>query len=245
MREAALNASTHQEPVQKAVAFHEQRVEEIVDGDHELDDREPQLVAHMIPEGYPSGGSLAAGENIDEQIPHFEGRSAWREQHEHGQITTRAAKSGETEAYNLRTPVSGIETVSAGEIWERGDHNLFVASSTEAKLAATANWAQEQFGEEYESDWMTVLVTLIGVRGEQVRIPDNVRMSVSVSEAVFESDRIDPRPVKVPLESCTPAETYNKLSPLFDRLWADTGLEGSVFYSDGSEAEREIRGFLG
>lgn len=44
MREAALNASTYQDPMQKAVAFHEQRTEEIVDGDHELKGANPRLV---------------------------------------------------------------------------------------------------------------------------------------------------------------------------------------------------------
>lgn len=244
MREAALNASTYQEPVQKAVAYHEQRVDEIVDGDHELGDREPHLVAHTIPEGYPKEDSLTIAEDIDERVPHFEGRAAWGTQHKYGQITTRANESDATEAYNLQTPIGGIETVSGGEIWERGDDDLFRASSTEAKLAATANWAQERFVEAYDSIRVLVLVTLVGVEGEQIRIPDHARMSVSLSEAVFESNRIGPFPVKLPVGSTTPRETYDNLSPLFDRLWTDTGLEESVFYSDGAEAEREIRSYL-
>jgi hypothetical protein len=245
MREAALNASTYKEPMQKAVAFHEQRTEEIVDGDHELKGANPRLVAHMIPAGLPSPSSLTASENIDEQIPHFERNSAWATQHKYGHITTRAHESNEQRAYNLRTHTAGIETVSALNFREHGGEKLLIGSAIEPKLAAIANWAQEVFGKEYDSDSMAVLVTLTAIEGEQVRIPDYARMTVSVSEAVFESSRINPWPVKMPLEPATPAETYDQLSPLFDRLWADTGLEESVFYGDGSEAEREIRRYLG
>lgn len=240
MRKAALEASTYDEPAQKAVAFHEQRVREITGGDHELDE-DPQVIAHMIPEGYPKDGSLTEGP-IEQSPPPFRNEPTHTETHRYGRVTKSANPTREEQAYNLHMYAGGVEAVSGGEISEFNG-GLFEASRTEAKLAVTANWAQMAF--EGEGDSLVVLVSLVNIEGEEVRIPDRARgIATNASDATFSADTVAPWPVKVPLETVEPTETFNQLHGLFDRLWTDTGLSSSPFYNSGGDAAGVMRDFI-
>ena len=243
MRHAALNASTYEEPIQKAVAFHEQRVEEIVDGDHELDGRDPQLVAHIIPEGLPDSDSLSAERAIGQTPPSFDRESANGRRHKYGEIVGPAHRDTDQLSYSLHMFAGGLEVVSGREISEAGDDLKFFASRTEAKLTAVVNWAQEAFGEEYDAESLTVLTTLVGVEGEEIRVSDRANARTRVSHPVLKSDRINPWPVEVPVESVGGDQTYERLMPFFDRLWTDSELPSSIFYRDGTEALGNIRDF--
>ena len=242
MREAALNASTYPDSLQKAVAFHEQRVGQITDGDHDLDDREPQLVAHILPEGSPSPESLSSETGLEHSPPGFTGETSIAERHKYGEIT-ESPRGTELRAYNLNLFAGGVETVSGKEVSSHGDEELFLASRTEAKLAATVNWAQEAF-EESEPGSLIVLVTLIGVEGEKIRIPDRAKPRTTASDVHFNSNRINPWPVKVPVGSTGAADSYNQLSGMYDRLWTDAGLTSSIFYRNGSDAVGVMRDYL-
>jgi len=241
MRHAALNASTHQDTMQKAVAFHEQRVEEIENGDHELG-QDPQLVAHVIPEGYPTTEALSAGTLPNEVPPNFLREVGLSDTHKYGEITKPQHQDHDQRAYGLLTHAGGIETVSSVEIDDFGGEEQFLASRCELKLAATVHWAQNTLEDEFNSDRLVVLVTLMEVSGEKIRIPDAVM--VGPSEPTFSSDRVNPWPTTVSLESTPPSDAYDQLTGLFDRLWSDTGISGSVFYHDGKEAHSSMTDFL-
>jgi len=241
MRHAALNASIHQDPMQKAVAFHEQRVEEIENGDHELGE-DPELVAHVIPEGYPTSEALSAATLPNEVPPNFLREAGRSGSHKYGEITKPQHQDHDQRAYGLLTHAGGIETVSSVEIDDFGGEEQFLASRSELKLAATVHWAQNTLEDEFNSDRLVVLVTLMGVSGEKIRIPDAVM--VGPSEPTFSSDRVNPWPTTVPLESTPPSDAYDQLTGLFDRLWSDTGISGSVFYHDGTEASTSMTDFL-
>lgn len=243
MRQAALEASTYDDASQKAVEFHEQRVEEIVDGDHELDDRDPQLVAHVIPEGFPNSDTLSAERTIDQTPPSFIRESANGRRHKYGEIVGPAHRNTDQLSYSLHMFAGGLEVVSGREISEAEGDMKFFASRTEAKLTAVVNWAQEAFQEEYDSESLTVLTTLVGVEGEEIRVSDRAAPRTRVSHPVFKSDRINPWPVKVPVESVGGDQTYESLMPFFDRLWTDSDLPSSIFYTNGTEALKNIRDF--
>jgi len=241
MRQATLEATTFQDPKQRALAFHERRVGEILGGDHELDGVEPQLIAHFIPEGYPQATSLAVDGDIDRELPQLVQDATSIRRHHYGLITEPANRSVPQRAYNLRCFAGGLESVSGAEVTDFGGDELFRASSTEAKIAASANWAQNTLGSEFEGDYLTVAITLVGVEGQEIRIPDAARGRAYVSEPVFNSDRIDAWPVKIPLEETSPADSYNQLVGLFDHLWTDAGFTASIFYQNGTDAAGSMR----
>lgn len=244
MREAALIASTHSEPQQRSVAFHEQRLREIGNGDHDLEEVDPQLVAHFIPEGYPQANSLCSPGEIDEEPPAFVRSQNHVRSHEYGKITKPANDSQLQRGYNLLMHCEGIETVSGTEISDFNGEEVFLASRTEAKIAATANWAQSRFEELPESDHLAVMVTLVGVEQEDIRIPDKMGARWGIREASFNSERISPWPASIPVGDIDPAETYNQLSVLFGRLWSDAGISGTGFYRNGSDALGTMRDYL-
>ncbi len=242
MRDAALQATTYPEPIQRALAFHELRVDEIGQGDHEVEVGDPQLVAHVLPKGIPNKVSLSEGGPVDEVPPNFLKEDGFLFDHKYGKITSPADRGPPQQAYSLLPYPGGLEVVSGVEISEFGGEELFLASRTEVKLTATVNWAQEVFGDEYESDKLIVLVTLLGVQGERIRVPDHVR--AGVNEPTFVSDRVNPWPAKVPVESPSVQDTYDQLADLFDRLWTDSGMGSSIFYRDGTEAYQQIVEYL-
>jgi len=234
-REATLEALEYGDPVAQATEFHEERVECIASGDHGLD-VDPLAVLHIIPDG----AVALAEDDVDlptGSLPRLIRDPRGSKPHKEGRVS--ATYEEPKTAYTIQSPTGALELASGGNVRETEKSSKFSPASIETAVTGCVNWAQENLTES-EEEGMTVVMTLLNLKGMDIRIPDRVRPRSHGGTVPFQSDEIDILPERVSGGDWLGSETYEALMPLFSRAWASTGVEGAIYDRDKQRVGRNI-----
>lgn len=230
IREATRITSDYDTNQQRASAYHAHRVDDIKNGEHDLDD-DPHAVVHLIPAGALEPSALAVNEPLDVStrgLTDFNAGSA-TERHTTTGVQLYDSDEDNRRSYSELANTGIVEVVSNRFANTDDETELYDGAEFEAALTALASWADSQYG-ELGIGTVTIHITLQGLNGLRLNVPEQIRKSDS--HPAFESENARPFPFLFePMDGSGEnlQQIREDLSPLFDALWSTANQSDSPY----------------
>lgn len=232
IREATRLASEHDTHIQRASSYHRHRVDDIRNGEHDLDSH-PHAVVHAIPEGsleddwheskidqLQTHRLHAFTKELTATEPRPTGRRAFENEANDHASYGHLATTGVYEIASRRFIHPADDTPHNGE---------YTGDELEAATTAFVYWLNNQYS-TVDLDDYTLHITLMDMDDVQLVNSDDPPQTGSPDDdAVFETDTVQPFPIKPDTTTSNATNVYNDLRPLFDRLWSAAGLFDSPY----------------